>query len=154
MFTDEICHQLLDSSAVCAITFADKLNVIQAAKAKLLEKTKGSFDFKIISIQDYDGVSREYPEGVWSFKEMFESNIDTTIINSVTSEYNLKPQDVIALPYSSGTTGLPKGVCLTHSNLVSNIRQIEHEETEHMMFPSGKYLKISDIIIFRFFLSL
>ena len=33
-------------------------------------------------------------------------------------------EDVLALPYSSGTTGLPKGVMLTTSNLVSNICQI------------------------------
>jgi len=32
-------------------------------------------------------------------------------------------EDVAALPYSSGTTGFPKGVMLTHFNLVSNIRQ-------------------------------
>ena len=31
--------------------------------------------------------------------------------------------DVAALPYSSGTTGLPKGVMLTHRNLVANIVQ-------------------------------
>jgi acyl-CoA synthetase (AMP-forming)/AMP-acid ligase II len=34
-------------------------------------------------------------------------------------------EDVVALPYSSGTTGLPKGVMLTHHNLVANIRQME-----------------------------
>lgn len=34
-------------------------------------------------------------------------------------------EDLVALPYSSGTTGLPKGVMLTHHNLVANIKQME-----------------------------
>lgn len=34
-------------------------------------------------------------------------------------------EDLVALPYSSGTTGFPKGVMLTHYNLVANIRQME-----------------------------
>lgn len=32
-------------------------------------------------------------------------------------------EDVVLLPYSSGTTGLPKGVMLTHANLVWNTAQ-------------------------------
>ena len=30
---------------------------------------------------------------------------------------------MVALPYSSGTTGLSKGVMLTHRNLVGNVAQ-------------------------------
>lgn len=35
------------------------------------------------------------------------------------------PEDLVALPYSSGTTGFPKGVMLTHRNLVSMLCQIQ-----------------------------
>jgi len=34
-------------------------------------------------------------------------------------------EHIVVLPYSSGTTGLPKGVMLTHRNLVANLVQIE-----------------------------
>jgi len=35
-----------------------------------------------------------------------------------------RPDDLALLPYSSGTTGLPKGVMLTHVNLVASVRQV------------------------------
>ncbi len=34
-------------------------------------------------------------------------------------------EDIVALPYSSGTTGVAKGVMLTHRNLVANLCQFE-----------------------------
>ncbi len=49
-------------------------------------------------------------------------------------EVTIHPQeDIVVLPYSSGTTGLPKGVMLTHRNLVANLKQIEglQAQTEH-----------------------
>jgi acyl-CoA synthetase (AMP-forming)/AMP-acid ligase II len=43
------------------------------------------------------------------------------------------PGAVALLPYSSGTTGLPKGVMLTHANLVTMLRQMNRglRVTEH-----------------------
>lgn len=51
---------------------------------------------------------------------------------------NVDPaRNVVALPYSSGTTGLPKGVMLTHRNLVANLAQIDFidatEPGEHLV---------------------
>jgi acyl-CoA synthetase (AMP-forming)/AMP-acid ligase II len=57
--------------------------------------------------------------GATSFDELL---VDNGRVEQV--EINAR-EDLIALPYSSGTTGLPKGVMLTHHNLVSNLRQME-----------------------------
>ena len=38
-------------------------------------------------------------------------------------------EDLVVLPYSSGTTGLAKGVMLTHRNLVANLAQCQEQFT-------------------------
>src|ERR1043166_4115795 len=49
--------------------------------------------------------------------------------------------DLVVLPYSSGTTGLPKGVMLTHHHIVANLCQIDgldyfhHDDTLLCVLP-------------------
>ncbi|XP_057969213.1 4-coumarate:CoA ligase 1-like [Malania oleifera] len=48
----------------------------------------------------------------------------------------ISPDDVVALPYSSGTTGLPKGVMLTHKGLVTSVAQQVDGENPNLYFHS------------------
>ncbi len=64
-------------------------------------------------------VTRAHAAGATEFSELLRSV-------SVTLPSPDKPPEhtLAALPYSSGTTGLPKGVMLTHYNLVVNVYQL------------------------------
>lgn len=53
----------------------------------------------------------------------------------------IRTDDVVALPYSSGTTGLPKGVMLTHKALVSSVAQQVDGENPNL------YLHSEDVIL-------
>jgi acyl-CoA synthetase (AMP-forming)/AMP-acid ligase II len=56
--------------------------------------------------------------------EGFVSLRDLMMENNPSPEVSFDPAEHIAvLPYSSGTTGHPKGVILTHRNLVANVAQ-------------------------------
>ncbi|XP_028775361.1 4-coumarate--CoA ligase 1-like [Neltuma alba] len=52
----------------------------------------------------------------------------------------ISTEDVVAMPYSSGTTGLPKGVMLTHKGLVTNVAQLVDGENPNL------YLEKEDVI--------
>ncbi len=60
-------------------------------------------------------------------REIFPIDALPDVLGGVSEEYRPVPinprEDVAVLPYSSGTTGLPKGVMLTHFNITSNVKQ-------------------------------
>ena len=57
--------------------------------------------------------------GCSSFSELLGDD------GSALPEVDINPkEDISALPYSSGTTGLPKGVAVTHYNFVAAVFQL------------------------------
>ena len=59
--------------------------------------------------------------------------------DSILSPINLPSETLATLPYSSGTTGLPKGVMLSHYNLVANVYQF--------LGPNATALNSADTIL-------
>lgn len=76
--------------------------------------------------------SDSLPDGSHNFDELANIKLDYPDAVFGTGE------DLTFLPYSSGTTGLPKGVELTHKNLISNLMQTLHPNFCVLKPPSGQ----------------
>ena len=104
---DELAKQLNDSNAKYLLTVPMFLNKAKEAAAQ--SNIEEIFVFG-------------EAEGATPFADLLKAGGQPPQV-----EINPK-EDLVVLPYSSGTTGLPKGVMLTHYNLVANLCQIRDIE--------------------------
>ncbi|KAF7133001.1 hypothetical protein RHSIM_Rhsim09G0212900 [Rhododendron simsii] len=121
----EVFKQFNASKAKLIIThsqYVDKLRDAGDNFPKLGE------DFTLITIDDP-------PENCLHFSVLSEAN--ETEIPTVSIDSN----DAVALPFSSGTTGLPKGVVLTHKSLITSVAQQVDGENPNL------FLKTEDVVL-------
>lgn len=98
-------------------------------KAQQLMNQPGNKSVFIITIN----LEGSKPDGTWDFYEMLDPSIDTSVLKKSRSN-----TDVALMPYSSGTTGLSKGVSLSHRNIMANVKQVDHPEISHLLDTTGK----------------
>ena len=104
----EIAYQLADTEATAIIVQPALLPLVEAVR------DQGPSLKHVISVGP--GKSAEGPRHV-RFAELIKGQPTTPLAVQISLS------DLVALPYSSGTTGLPKGVMLTHRNRVCNTMQ-------------------------------
>lgn len=104
---EEIRHQLQDAGASMLFVVPMFLETARAA-------IEGTDVTEIVVMGDAGAAS----EGTTAMADVFGDPIEQVPVDLM--------DHTVVLPYSSGTTGLPKGVMLTHHNLVANIEQVKH----------------------------
>ncbi len=114
----EIEYELNDSGAETIIYLDLFHSRIEAVKASTPLKRQ-----IVTSITDYmetpGEVACEKGNGIYLFREVISSS------SPEPPDVEIDPRkDIAALQYTGGTTGIAKGVMLTHYNLVSNVLQI------------------------------
>jgi acyl-CoA synthetase (AMP-forming)/AMP-acid ligase II len=113
--TDDVARQLADSHARLLIT-----------SATLASTWRGAVDRSevehVITLNEWSGSSTPDPTTTTAGNMAFS---DLLARPGTPPAVTIDPDGVVALPYSSGTTGLPKGVMLTHRNLVANMIQLD-----------------------------
>ena len=83
----------------------------------------------------------------------YNSLVNGTTITHRDSEDPIANDDVLLLPYSSGTTGVPKGVMVTSGNLKAHILQIAVDELGFYKPPvSGNFLSVCSSFHINIFL--
>ena len=120
----QVEYILQDSGA--KLVFASSSDQVDKARAATAQSTTS------VSIVAYDS-SSSLPEGVISWQDFLSAGeeLDAGLSDEDFRSASLtgKPHDVATILYTSGTTGQPKGVMLTHNNVASNARAV------HMVLP-------------------
>jgi long-chain acyl-CoA synthetase len=86
--------------------------------------------------------------GCKNWKELLELGADASNQNEVEARKDsVKTDDLATLIYTSGTTGRPKGVMLTHKNIISNVLA----SAPRVPFETGQYRSLSFLPICHIF---
>ncbi len=104
----EISYQLENSEADALLIQRELLPLLQVV---LSQKTFPNLKHIIVT---GESVPESMPSAIPFARLMRQSS------SSRPPQVEIHGDDLVALPYSSGTTGFPKGTMLTHRNLVSN----------------------------------
>ena len=113
--SEEISRQLISSSAKIAFGMPDTVDALVMAKQK-----PALSDLIIFLVKSGIGIE-DIPDGMFDFTEVLQENP----VESETVFASRNLDDTCLLPFSSGTSGLPKGVMLTHRNIVANCEMLK-----------------------------